>query len=215
MFEGSGSGGMTAGSGLGPRDDESEVLRMGTAERSYTHMDKTGWGHGPWNDEPDKLQWIDVETDLDCLIVRTRLGALCGYVGVPSEHPWHGRCYSEGTPTDDDDGYYGDDSPCSLIDVHGSLTYAAGCQEDASEEKGICHVPEPGRPKDVWWFGFDCAHSFDLAPGMLARMGGESAMPSSYGESYKTVGYVREECARLAEQLLAVGIVIGPRGEET
>ena len=27
------------------------------------------------------------------------------------------------------------------------------------EASFICHIPGPGRPKDVWWFGFDCAHS--------------------------------------------------------
>ena len=48
---------------------------------------KEAWGNGPWQDEPDKKQWLDKETGLPCLIVRNQLGALCGYVGVPANHP--------------------------------------------------------------------------------------------------------------------------------
>jgi hypothetical protein len=51
----------------------------------------------PWRDEPDKVQWIDEETDLDCLIVRNRMGALCGYVGISEGHPFYGKDYSDCT----------------------------------------------------------------------------------------------------------------------
>lgn len=60
-------------------------------------VDKTGWGPGPWNDEPDKRQWQDEATGLPCLIVRGPVGALCGYVGVPPDHPAYGLA-SNGTP---------------------------------------------------------------------------------------------------------------------
>lgn len=50
---------------------------------------------GAWDDEPDKAHWIDPATDLDCMIRRSlRGGALCGYVGVPTGHPWHGQYYA-------------------------------------------------------------------------------------------------------------------------
>lgn len=168
-----------------------------TFDREYTHVDRSGWGDGPWNDEPDKLQWVDEATGFDCLIVRNRLGALCGYVGLPPEHPCHGADNNsvKTEPDDEDDSTY--------PDVHGGLTYAAACQEQEDEAKGICHVPAPGRPGDVWWLGFDCAHSFDVAPGMLARereMG--LSTPRFPGESYKTVRYVQNECERLARQLV-------------
>ncbi len=29
-----------------------------------TVLDKATWGDGPWVDEPDKVHWIDPETDL-------------------------------------------------------------------------------------------------------------------------------------------------------
>ena len=64
------------------------------------------------------------------------------------------------------------------------------------KERGICHVPGPGEPDDVWWFGFDCAHFHDRAPAMERDL----SLPSA---SYKTLDYVRAECASLARQLAA------------
>jgi hypothetical protein len=170
-----------------PTPTKEDVMSV-TVDREYRTRDKTGWGDGPWNDEPDKLQWVDEATGLDCLIVRGPVGALCGYVGVPAEHPWHGIDYG------------GLDA-----DVHGGLTYSDRCQEGDDESKGICHVPPPGRPVDVWWFGFDCAHSGDVAPTMDMHMRESGRMPihEPYA-AYRTVGYVQRECARLAEQLAAI-----------
>lgn len=55
---------------------------------------RENWGAGPWEQEPDKVTWVDPETDLDCMIVRNHHGVLCGYVGVPRTHPWHGVAYN-------------------------------------------------------------------------------------------------------------------------
>lgn len=130
---------------------------------------------GPWNDEPDKVQWPS-DTGLPCMIRRGGFGAWCGYVGVPPGHPLHGLGYSDVD-----------------VDVHGGLTYAAPC--DGNEETGICHVPGPGEPDPVWWFGFDCGHAFDLMPGMPADLAMiESAV-------YRDVNYVTAETERLAKQL--------------
>jgi hypothetical protein len=152
---------------------------MTQSEKSYSGvLDKTDWGPGPWHDEPDKLQWIDDATGFDCLIVRANSGALCGYVGVGPGHPLHGSDYCEVD-----------------VDVHGGLTYSAGCDE-GRQDRGICHVPAPGRPADVWWLGFDCAHFRDVRPAddaVLARDG-----------AYRSIEYVRAECRKLARQLAAV-----------
>lgn len=60
----------------------------------YHTADKSTWGEGPWQDEPDKVQWQDEETGYPCLIVRNpHMGFLCGYVGVPPGHPAHGLSY--------------------------------------------------------------------------------------------------------------------------
>lgn len=167
-----------------------------TAERTYTTIDKTAWPRGPWDDEPDKAQWVDEATGLDCLLVRNRLGALCGYVGVPPVHPWHGQDYGAKVvePADDGDPRGGEID--SIIDVHGGLTYANACQEDEAESEGICHVPAPGRPADVWWFGFDCGHYRDFAPGYAIRF--------DIGGTYRDLDYVRGEIASLAAQLARV-----------
>lgn len=150
--------------------------------REYTFPERRPPGVGPWTLEPDKVQWVDESTDLDCLIVRSPLGALCGYVGVPPGHPWHGQRY-ETVPAD----------------VHGGLTYSDFCQDGAEEGPEVCHVPEPGRPAAVWWLGFDCAHVFDLVPGLIT--------PGLYDNprtrdlyTYKHLGYVRHEVEGLAAQ---------------
>jgi hypothetical protein len=62
---------------------------------AYRTIDKSSWPRGAWDDEPDKKQWQDTATGLPCLIVRNGVGALCGYVGVPRWHPWHGRQYGD------------------------------------------------------------------------------------------------------------------------
>lgn len=160
--------------------------------------EKASWGPGPWQDEPDKEQWQDEPTGFACLIKRNPLGALCGYVGVPEGHPWHGSGYSPGYATE------GDLSPAlRLLDevsVHGGLTYADSCQE-GPEDKTICHVPGPGEPEPLWWFGFDCAHAWDVAPAMAARERARGYPPISLGEDvYRTRAYVKAECASLARQ---------------
>jgi integrase len=118
--------------------------------KTWDTVDKSGWGPGPWQDEPDKEQFADKATGYACLVKRNRFGALCGYVGVPQGHPWHGKGYDD-----------------VEADVHGGLTYAAPCQE-GPEGETICHVPGPGEPEPLWWLGFDCNHAWDVAPGMDA-----------------------------------------------
>ena len=156
---------------------------------------------GPWNDEPNKVQWVSRSTNLDCLIVRGPMGALCGYVGVPKGHRLYGLDY--------------DVEPMTDLDVHGGLTYAASCQQ--ADADGICHVPQPGRPADVWWFGFDCGHYMDVVPGMLKYdnpLAGAIVdlsntlehvlTPPERRESvatYRDIDYVKGQCTTLAKQI--------------
>lgn len=136
----------------------------------------------PWAGEPDKVQWIDPSTDLDCLIVRNHMGALCGYVGVPPEHPFFNAPY--------------DDVP---VDVHGGLTFAGECDPSEGADK-ICHVAAPGRA-EVYWLGFDCGHFSDLVPAMLH----DAAPPHPrYGPHYRNLAFVVSEIEDLAEQLAAL-----------
>lgn len=74
------------------------------------------------------------------------------------------------------------------------------------EPDRICHVPAPGEPDDVWWFGFDCAHCWDVAPGVLALYARiNMARPLvQRDETYRDVAYVRAEVEKLAAQLAGV-----------
>lgn len=156
-------------------------------QREWRTMDdqKAAWGAGPWRDEPDKIHWKDQATGLDCLIVRNRVGALCGYVGVPEGHPLFDVEYSK-----------------PHVHVHGGLTFANRCDpwpDDPEHARGICHPAEPGEP-EVWWIGFDCAHGFDFAPA------DQDALRLTWEERdntppYRDVAYVQAEVTRLAAQV--------------
>lgn len=145
----------------------------------YRNADKSSWGDGPWQDEPDKKQWPDAATGLPCLAVRNSGGAWCGYVGVPAGHPLHGKDYDHVD-----------------VECHGGLTFAKGCGHSADPSVGICHVPSPGEPDDTWWFGFDCAHFGDKCPAYSNRWGAKD-----WAERYRTLRYVEREVAKLARQI--------------
>lgn len=149
----------------------------------YHTIDKSTWGDGPWQNEPDKVQYPDPETGMPCLIVRGPQGALCGYVGVPEGHPYYKK-----------DGYDHD------VNVHGGITFTGLCRPGADESHGICHAPGLGEPDNVWWLGFDCAHAWDIAPGMDAKY----RLPRSHEDVYRTINYVKAQIASLAKQLKAL-----------
>lgn len=147
------------------------------------------WPEGPWMTEPDRVDWT-TEAGLPGLILRTRSGHLCGYVAVLPGHPYHGVEYNAGDYPK---------SPEGEINVHGGLTYSGKCSGN------ICHVPKPGKPDDVWWFGFDCAHSGDWHPSDYAPyLGNLRSMPGGFNQ-YRDVPYVTREVERLAKQLISYG----------
>lgn len=144
-------------------------------------IDKSGWGPGPWQDEPDRKEWK--HAGFACLIVRVPShGALCGYVGVPPGHPWHGKDYGDVEVAFPD------------IDVHGGLTYAAKCHGR------VCHVPAPGEPDELWWLGFDHAHAFDVSPAYSARYRELYGHHSNFDEVYRDMNYATAGVEHLAEQ---------------
>lgn len=170
-------------------------------ERSYTFADKSGWGDGPWQHEPDKVQWVDEASGLDCLAVRNaRMGHWCGYVGVAEGHRFFEVGYDD--CPDDCGKEWCEHRPESALDVHGGITYSEFCQEGA-EETGICHRPFEDRSERIWWLGFDMAHAGDLSPSMnqfhLERYG------HPRHDLYRPLDYVRTECAQLAGQLATMG----------
>lgn len=145
-------------------------------------MDKSSWGDGPWQQEPDRVEFR--HAGLPCLLKRSDMsGAWCGYVAVPPGHPAHGVKYDN-----------------VEVDVHGGLTYGRAC------EGSICHdVPQPGEPDAVWWLGFDCNHAYDYAPAMEMRFSpGLRSSPGVMGCEYRPQGYAEAQTKRLAEQLAAM-----------
>ncbi len=187
--------------------------------REYRTADKSEWGDGPWQNEPDKMQWVDEATGLPCLIVRNRSGALCGYAGVPNTHPWYKKQYNDPIeqrrdPTDIpvEGAPFGAMVAAILgeesfeeyattvegnVRVHGGLSYSDLCQHGDDEAHGVCHVPEPGSPDDIWWFGFDCAHANDACPGV------NYFHDMSDFQTYRDIEYVRGEVEGLARDLAA------------
>lgn len=157
----------------------------------YMDEKKAKWGAGEWQQEPDKMQWADEATKLPCLIVRNQLGALCGYVGVFKGHPYFEKEYR--------------DINC---EVHGGLTFSDFCEpHPENKEHGICHIVSEGEDDHVWWLGFDCAHADDIVPSYFEAKKSIPALTffmGEYGEAYKNIDYVKNECRELAEQLVSI-----------
>lgn len=195
----------------------------------YKNQPRDGWPSGPWDDEPDKVEYVDEATGLPALIVRNGVGALCGYVGVPPGHPAHGQHYDRVD-----------------ANVHGGLTFAGGCHQATEKEweraknqneidkKTAEQYPrgdaarrlyDPALQRamlsytayvqliesravchksgldNVWWLGFDCAHWGDATPGIEALLGGRRDEGT-----YRTIEYVKGEIRNLALQLKGVAI---------
>jgi len=142
---------------------------------------KKAWGPGPWQDEPDGVQWIEPESGFDCTIRRSwGLGMWCGYVGVPPGHPAYGLDYQAVHDRWPD------------LEVHGGLTYRA-----AEADAGFL-----SEQRDVWWFGFDCAHAWDLVPSAKSRNSRLGLPDWEHPEAvYRDLAYVTAETERLARQL--------------
>jgi len=141
---------------------------------------RSEWGPGPWDNEPDREEWR--YKGLACLARRnTEMGIWCGYVAVPPGHPWHGKTYSDLEDLD------------NCPNVHGGLTYSAGCQDD------ICHKAADGEPDNVWWLGFDCGHYLDLVPS-YETLGLNFRLSASV---YRDLNYVKYQCQSLADQIVA------------
>lgn len=97
----------------------------------YRTVDKSSWGDGPWQSEPDKKQWRDEATGLPCLIVRNQFGALCGYAGVPKGHRLHGKTYGAekvfSCTEDRSDDWHHSCTVDSHLEAHGGITFSSSC----------------------------------------------------------------------------------------
>lgn len=182
------------------RGSEIQALRQWAQVPAWT-CDKSQWGPGEWQHEPDRINFR-TEEGFDAAVLRARhSGSLCGYVGVPYGHPWWGMKYMDSlpstpallaTPVDTDKislisllCMAGEASERIRIDcavqVHGGLTYSARGWRAAGEDARC------------WYFGFDCAHYQDASPAYDHRFGG--------GGTYRDLEFVKDEVAALSKQL--------------
>ncbi|MFN3727610.1 MAG: hypothetical protein ACK4SZ_15055 [Allosphingosinicella sp.] len=166
---------------------------------------------GPWLGEADKIAWLDEASGYECIIMRASGGGhLCGYVGVPPEHPLYGFEHEAIPPNLD-------------IEVHGGLSYSALCQHGpspapgvATEARRICHVSTRRarhgavehatdyrvQRDDAWWFGFECNHVYDVVPD--ERSHANRFLAAETGAVYRDEAYVHQEVINLAAQLRAI-----------
>lgn|GEM_PF-2034072 len=153
-------------------------------------LPKSQWGDGPWQNEPDKKQWLDEITGFPCLIHRGIIpGTLNGYVGIGEDSP-----------------LFGVDQEKINAETHGGITYVGYGYSTERPQVGIS--VELGADS-IWWIGFDCAHAWDIMPAINALIRSFGREPLLFG-SYKDIAYVEDrvrELARLLKAIEAIGKV--------
>ena len=150
---------------------------------------------------------------LRCVVVVTEMGHRCGYVGIDPSHILFGKSYSSPVPKElswyfdkvkegtvgkrniIDIICYDSEAPRIgiLFDVHGGVTFSEGGKYPVES--------------DLWWFGYDCAHSGDSPDrNLISGEYRESRLKymNNYGE-VRTLEYCISECESLADQLIEVG----------
>lgn len=171
----------------------------------WRYLDKSAWGFGPWQDEPDKLQYVDGATGLPCLIVRNPFyGYLCGYIGVREGHELYGVHFSE-CPLRCGAAECGH-TPETKLQTHGTINFSEPCDPDGEVVKvAICHDVQ-GEDR-VWWFGYDCARTserdYTPHPAWIhfarKQLGGRPLPPRPW--VYRSLEYVIAVNEGLAPQL--------------
>lgn len=200
--------------------------------------DREGWPPGPWDNECDRAEWLHDETGARCTVRRGPLGSWCGYVGVGENHPAYNREYDKIDVEVHGGLTYGDICEPIMEDewisyrvrretwVTESLLYPMGdaaryLREDRKFDTStlagfqhyarlhsLCH---PECRHALNWFGFDCAHAWDLVPGMEAMREWSRrhsilgpVPPSPFAETYRDFDFVVEEVNKLAVELFKV-----------
>ena len=154
----------------------SALMRTSTAlMRTSTDepIDKSQWPRGPWDDEPDLLEWQSATPPhYWCQIARNPMwGTLNGYVAVPLGHPAHGW----------------NTQRCCELEVHGEVTWAGPGVGDLWVIGFDCG------------HGFDLQPGIEGLFSRMTRLQLSPAMP--WGSVYRDLPYVRSEVESLARQL--------------
>jgi hypothetical protein len=142
-------------------------------------IDKSEWGKGPWENEPDLQSWIDSETQYACVTRRNMFGAWLGHVGLDASHPLY--MLQPGAPE------------FEFIETHGSPELFVGFYEDDAKR----FVP----PQKLWWIGFSCMQSTDYCPLTDREPYIKGKRGKATTKTYRTFEYVCEQVLFLASQL--------------
>jgi hypothetical protein len=167
----------------------------------------------PWESEPN--EWSGSFHGLDGLALRSWTGSWNGYVRVPQTHPFFGLGYDVGVRAPDDWREHNDIEELGYANTFFMMLEEAGGDGPApgyAPIKGLLGVHHgltfagelEGR--EGWYFGFDCAHAWDLQPGLLQHLE-EIGAPDFVLEGqrsgvYRTLEYVIHNIEHLAQQLV-------------
>lgn len=139
---------------------------------------RSEWSSGPWQEEPDLVEWRLGGVSYPLLIVRGEAGVLCGFVGVPETHPLHGT-------------FLRDDATLTSPDLPEVISATRPC--------GQVFIPT-NEPPTCWWLGFHCGSDREFVPAMPPE-----AQPSRH---YAHLSEVRERVETLARALTAIGFEV-------
>lgn len=156
---------------------------------------------------------------LRCVVIMSsKVGFRCGYVGIGPDHPFYGKEYDEEVevPSYVKDAVRRTElgkrsvmllfapalhedkvSPELLLDVHGGLTYSRDSKD------------YPVENNDTWWFGYDCGHAGDgkdltVVDDFIRDL--EQRFPT--GGIVRTLDYCVKECESLVHQLNTIKEII-------
>ena len=146
------------------------------------------WGYGEWVEEPDEVTFE--HEGFKCRIIRA--AALEGL--SPTQYMFGGHLCGYVQVPESHPWYNVGSIFDAQADIHGGITFA-----DYAFEEG------------EFWAGFDCGHSFDIIPSMIAMkkkiredmLEKHSWIPERipiFQECYKNIDYCILECKLLAEQ---------------
>ena len=207
--------------------DEDELARMQamTDQLGASTCERRIAARKEYVDGPDEEPTLDperlwVEGSIECCVVRTPGGWLCGYARVPDDHPWVGLNEDDPVPAPrpldedtlaeeamDDFGvmpvflaaFGGEErraeferSLGSQVNVHGGVTFAGVL----SWVKGATHG---------WWIGFDCHHAGDAIDPAHATGAWASLPPILRDGHVWTVDEAALECKRMATAIAGAG----------
>ena len=131
----------------------------------------------PWENEPDRAEWVH-DNGLKCRINRNPItGTLCGYVGVPTSNKFYGADYT-------------DEKLSFLNEVHGGVTHSQKGDDgywyfgfDTAHADDFCpkiveHLIEVGA-KDLLFYDYTNYRTWEFVDNEVGFM---ASWLCSYGE---------------------------------